>query len=139
MSEHAFSMRLHCSYSGADNAIGQLQVSHMVDGEWQPFELNLLSPGFSIYVYSLFTCQHTYFRINCAESGLALTAADGTLELIAGEDWMIRRLHVDFAGELRSGAASPDQVQHIIKRMSRCPVSRNTRTVPDSRTTVRFS
>ncbi len=139
MSEHVFSMRLHCTYSGADNAIGQLQVSHLADGEWQPFELNLLSPGFSVYVYSLFTCQHTYFRINCAESGLALTAADGALELIAGNDWIINRLHVDFSGVLRSGEASADQIQHVIERMSHCPVSRNTRAIPDSQTTVHFS
>ncbi len=138
MSAHTFNMRLNGVYAGADNTIEKLSVETEKDGAWQPFDLNLLSPGFSIYVYSLFTCQHTYFRINCAEAGLELASCNGSLQLAAGDDWMIDKLHVDFGGVLRNGEATADLVEHVIERMSHCPVSRNTRDVADSQTRVRF-
>ena len=138
MSEHVFNLRLSCAYSGSDNRIDQLVVEQLADNAWRPFELNLLSPGFSIYVYSLFTCQHTYFRLNCAESDLLLASSTGELALAAGEDWMIKKLHVSFAGELRSGKATPALTEHVIERMGHCPVSRNTRDIADARTSVRF-
>jgi hypothetical protein len=136
VSERNFSMRLNSTYEENTNAIAVLQVEHRIDGEWQPLDLGLASPGFDIFVYAVFTCQHMYFRVNCAERGLVLNSAEGGIIIGADKDWNMETLQVHFSGRLRSGQASTDDIDYIVSRMQQCPVSRNIREAPDAETTV---
>ena len=136
LSERNFSMRMQCSYEGDTNAIAELVVEHEVEGQWQPLELGLTAPGFDIFIYAVFTCQHLYFRVNCAERGLLLNSAGGSIVIGAGADWNMETLQVHFSGQLRSGQASRDDIDFIVARMKQCPVSRNLREIPDTRSTV---
>ena len=136
MSERNFSMRMHCTYEGDTNAVASLDVEHIVEGQWQPLELVLTAPGFDIFVYAVFTCQHQYFRVNCAERGLVLNRAEGSIAIGAGADWNMETLQVQFSGRLGRGQASQDDINYIVARMQQCPVSHNLRAVADTRSTV---
>jgi hypothetical protein len=136
MSEREFSMRLKSTYEGDANTVSRLEVEHKVDGEWKPLDLGIESPGFDIFVYSIFTCQHMYFRANCAERGLLLDCAEGSIFIGAGNDWELATLQVNFSGQLGSGQASQDDIDFIVSRMKQCPVSRNIREIPDAISTV---
>lgn len=136
MSERPFRMRLACRYTGDDNTIAGLQVEHRAEGDWQPLDLGLVTPGFEIFVYAILACQHRYFRINCAELGLLLDRATAHIDVGADADWNLDFLHVSFDGRLRGGRASPADIDYITGRMRQCPVSRNLREVPDSRISV---
>lgn len=118
-------MRLQGRYADPDNSIAALKVTLRADDEWQPLQLGIDSPGFLIFVYSVFTCQHTHFRITCAEQGLTLDTAEGEIELATSEAWNIKSIHLSFSGNLKSGTASPDDIEKIVKQMQQCPVSRN--------------
>jgi len=61
MSERTFNMRMKTIYAGNTNAIEKIEVDHKVDNQWQPLDLGVTSPGFDIFVYAVFTCQHMYF------------------------------------------------------------------------------
>jgi len=138
MSDRHFQLRLHCRYAQPDNAIAGLQVEqHTVDG-WRPFVLNQLTPGFDIFVYSMLTCQHTYFRLNCAERGLQLTGADGEVELSTDEDWNLQRLRVAVNAQLAGGEPDQATLDYIKQRMLQCPVSKNTRPIADTEVSLRF-
>ena len=136
MSERNFSMRLKSTCEGNSNAVASLEVEHRVDGEWQPLDLGITSPGFDIFVYAVFTCQHMYFRANCAERGLVLNSSEGSIVIGADRDWNMETLKVHFSGRLGSGQASPDDIGYIVSRMKQCPVSHNIREVPDAESTV---
>ena len=136
MSERNFSMRLKSTYKDNTNAIAGLEVEHRVKGQWQPLDLGLASPGFDIFVYAVFTCQHMYFRVNCAERGLVLNSADGSITIGADKDWNMETLQVHFSGQLGSGQASPDDIDYIVSRMKQCPVSRNLREIHNDETTI---
>lgn len=136
MSERNFSMRLNCTYEGTANTIASLEVEHKVDGQWQQLELGVTTPGFDIFVYAVFACQHMYFRVNCAERGLLLKSAAGSIFIAAGQDWSMESLQVQFSGQLGSGQASPGDVDYIVARMKQCPVSRNLREIPDYQSKV---
>jgi hypothetical protein len=139
MSERDFQMRLSCRYRDPDNSVAELSVQHLDKGEWQDFELDAQSPGFLIFVYAIFTCQHLYLRANCAERGLVLESSSGSIHVVTAQDWDIRRLHVRFDGKLRSGTALTEDVDYIVGRMQQCPVSRNVTDVRDSETVVHLS
>ena len=132
MSERNFNMRLKSTYEGDGNIIASLEVEHRVKGEWQPLDLGIASPGFDIFVYAIFACQHRFFRVNCAERKLVLNSAEGNIIIGADRDWNMETLQVHFSGQLGSGQASPDDIDYIIERMQQCPVSRNIREVPDT-------
>ncbi|MGB5305821.1 MAG: hypothetical protein WBN51_08330 [Gammaproteobacteria bacterium] len=134
MNEHRFLMRLISRYKDPDNSIADLKVELCVDDEWQVFELNEQSSGFLIFVYAMFNCQHMYMRLNCAERGLMLESASGAIEVMAGEDWIMRKLHVHFDARLKSGSPVADDATYIIERMQQCPVSINLKDVADSKT-----
>jgi hypothetical protein len=136
MSEREFSMRLKSTYEGNSNAVAGLEVEHQVGGQWQALELGLASPGFDVFVYALLTCQHMYFRVNCAERGLQLNSAAGSIVVGADRDWKMESLQVHFSGQLGSGEASPDDIDYIVSRMKQCPVSLNIRETPDAKTTI---
>ena len=136
MSERNFNMRLKSTYEGDTNTITSLEVEHRVKGEWQPLDLGVASPGFDIFVYAVFACQHQFFRVNCAERKLALNSAEGNIVIGADKDWKMETLQVHFSGQLGSGQASPDDIDAIVSRMKQCPVSRNIREVPVTESTV---
>ena len=136
MSERSFNMRLKSTYEGDGNIIASLEVEHRVKGEWQPLDLGIASPGFDIFVYAIFACQHRFFRVNCAERKLVLNSAEGNIVVGADKDWNMETLQVHFSGQLGSGQASPVDIDYIIERMQQCPVSRNIREVPDAESTV---
>jgi len=136
MNERTFSMRLQCTYEGNTNTIASIEVENKTGGQWQPLDLGLASPGFDIFVYAVFTCQHMYFRVNCAERGLVLNSADGSITISTDRDWNMETLQVHFNGQLGSGQASQDNIDYIVSRMQQCPVSRNIRGVPGAEATV---
>lgn len=139
MSAHTFNLRLDCQYEGEDNKVAGLNVEVLADGQWQPLRLDVGSPGFLLFVYTIFTCQHLYLRVNAAERGLLLESAAGTIEVGAGEDWMLEQLHVDFEVRLASGSPSADDVDYITGRMQQCPVSKNLKLPADSYARLKFT
>jgi len=138
MSERNFHLRSRVEYGQPDNAIVSLIVQKKVEGEWQDFVLNTLTPGFEIFVYAMFTCQHTYFRVNCAEQGLKLVRAEGDISLGTDADWNLERIDVSLRASLAEGQASTETIDYIVGRMGQCPVSRNTREVEATRIEISF-
>jgi len=136
MNEHRFQMRLFSLYQEPDNTISDLRVELFADDAWQDFDLNTGTAGFLIFVYAVFTCQHMYLRLNCAERGLLLRSASGHIEIEATQDWLVTRQRVAFEGRLKSGVPCAADVDYIIDRMAHCPVSSNLHKVPDSKTTL---
>ena len=138
MSKRNFQLRLLCRYEDPDNSIADLKVDVLVDDQWEQFDLNIRTAGFLMFVYTIFTCQHMYMRTNCAEKELMLDSANGTIELLADEDWVVESLHISFVGKLRAGSPREEDVAYIKERMKLCPVSINLRKVPDIRTELYF-
>ena len=136
MGDRHINMRLRCAYTGEENTIAELEVEHEIEGGWQEFGLAVTSPGFDIFVYSLLHCQHTYFRLNCAERGLILGSAMGSIRVTTDEDWNMRDLQVQMDGRLVSGAANQDDIDYIVGRMRQCPASRNIREPAAARTRI---
>ena len=133
-----FLFRLESRYSGDANEIADLEVSRDIEGEWRPVELSVRSPGFELFCNALMSCQHTYFRMNCAENGVVLAGARGELHVTTDADWHILHLLVSFTGYLRSGEPDAGLVDYIIERMQHCPVSSNLRPVADSSIMLAF-
>ena len=141
MKGHKFQMRLSCRYENPDkaepgNTIADIKVEVLTRDGWEVFELNDRSPGFLMFVFTIFNCQHMYMRVNCAERALVLDTAEGSIAIGAGADWNIETLRVHFSGRLASGQANADDIDYIVSRMKQCPVSRNLREVPDAESTV---
>jgi len=136
MSARTFHMRMQCRYEGSDNSVSGLAVEQRVEGQWQPLDLGLRSPGFDIFVYAVFTCQHMYFRVNCAERGLQLAESEGSIDIQAADNWSIESLNVKFSGRVANGTPGADDIDYIAARMRQCPVSRNLRDLPAVSTTV---
>ena len=84
MQRHIFHMRLTCEYA-EENAIADLRVEHLEEGDWKSLELGTLTPGFLIFTYAVFTCQHMFLRANATERNLLLAASHGSI-LIDGVD-----------------------------------------------------
>jgi len=129
-------MRLESTYEGETNAVTSLKVQHRVKDKWLTLDLGLDSPGFDIFVYSVFTCQHRFFRVNCAERGLLLNSAKGTIDIGTDQPWNMETLQVHFSGRLGNGQATPDDIDYIVSRMKQCPVSRNLREIHNDETTI---
>jgi hypothetical protein len=136
MQEHAFQLRLSCRYEDPDNSIADLKAEVLAGGQWEELLLSVRTPGFLLFVYTILTCQHLYMRMNCAEKGLRLDSANGSIALLASEDWSVRKMHIRFDGRLKSGTPTREDVDYIIERMKQCPVSKNLKGFPDSRTEV---
>ena len=134
--EHLFRMRLSCTYADPDNSVAGLGVELLGKDGWEPFELGTGTAGFLIFVYAVFNCQHMYMRLNCAERGLLLESASGSILVRASADWVVRQLHIGFTGTLKSGTPTQDDLDYIIDRMKHCPVSTNLKEAPDTRTTL---
>jgi len=138
MNDFTFQMILHCSYTGDENDIDKISIEHLVDNSWQDLTLSMDSPGFDIFIYSILTCQHMYFRSNAAEYGLVLNSSEGLITIMADENRDIQSLHVDFKGILKKGIANTAMVDSIVARMNLCPVSINLKDFLDRKTTVVF-
>jgi hypothetical protein len=138
MAEREFHLRLSCNYQDPDNSIAELDVELLTEEGWETLDLNTRTAGFLLFVYTIFTCQHTYMRTNCAERGLVLDAARATLDLVAGEDWIIHKLHSAFDGRLKAGRAADTDVAFIVDRMTHCPVAGNLIDIPDKRITLQL-
>ena len=139
MSARTFRMRMQCDYQGSDNSVVRLGVEHQVEDRWEPLELGLQSPGFEIFVYAVFTCQHLYFRVNCAERGLQLESAQGSIEIGVADDWRMQSLAVNFSGRLVAGVPAADDIDYIAARMQQCPVSCNLSPVAGATTRVELA
>lgn len=138
MTEMTFQMRLHCEYTGEKNAVERLTVEHCVDNRWHKLDLDTGSPGFDIFIYSILTCQHMYFRANATESGLSLSACDGHITITTDADRNIQAMRVGFTGKLKSGDVTQEKMAFIAQRMEQCPVSINLKKIDDRETSVRF-
>ena len=136
MNERSFRLRLACRYEDPDNSVADLAVEVLTDDRWEALELGVRTPGFLLFVYTILTCQHRYLRTNCAEKGLQLESANGSIDLLASEDWFIRKMHIRFDVRLKSGTPTPEDVNYIVARMEQCPVSKNLKAIPDSRTEI---
>ena len=136
VSERSFKMRLKCRYQGDANEVSSLEVEHKVEDEWVPLDLGLATPGFDIFVYAIFTCQHRFFRVVCAERKLMLNSAEGNITIAADKDWYMETLQVHFSGQLSSGQSSADDIEAVVSRMKQCPVSKNIAAIPHAETTV---
>ena len=138
MSKHYFQLRLTGSYQGSENKLHHLRVEHVVNGEWQSLALSERSPGFLIYAYSIFTCQHLFMRNNCAERGIELASAHGEMLLVADEDWRLEQLEISFAVKTSKGSPTEEDRSYVLSRMKQCPVSRNLPEIADSETRLQF-
>ena len=136
MNERSFRLRLSCRYEQPDNSVADLKVEVLSDGRWEILDLDVRTPGFLMLVYTLLTCQHQYLRTNCAEKGLQLESSNGSIDLIASEDWYVRKQHIRFDLRLKAGAPTKELMDYIVGRMEHCPVSINLKPAPDSRTEI---
>ena len=125
MNKHIFNLRLSAAYESSDNNLASLDVQVLGDDGWEPLDLNTTTPGFLIYVYSMFTCQHLYLRTNATERDLKLATAQGEILVEASEDWFLEKVDVTFKVELAAGDADAAAIDYIISRMKQCPVSKN--------------
>lgn len=138
MQRHRFEMRLDCQYA-SENSIDTLKVEHLDGDEWKGLELDTLTPGFLIFTYAVFTCQHMFLRANANERGLHMQRSSGTIMIDAAPDWKIEKLHVAFEAVLKSGMPTPDDIDYITGRMQQCPVSKNLGGIADTQTELVIS
>ena len=137
MNKHNFHIRLVSTY-GDDNQVRQLDVEIHENEQWQPLKLDATTPGFVVFVSSIFTCQHLFLRTNSFERGLQLASASGEIRVQADSDWLLERVEVIFDATLARGTAGREDVEYIIERMKQCPVSRNLPTSASIDTSVVF-
>ena len=67
---------------------------------------------------------------------MLLESANGAIDIAAGEDWVVRKLHIHFDARLKSGSPVEDDVTYIVERMRQCPVSMNLKDISDSKTEI---
>jgi hypothetical protein len=136
MNERSFRVRLTCRYEDPDNSVADLSVEVLTDGGWENLDVNVQTPGFLLFVYTILSCQHRYLRTNCAEKDFRLESACGSIDLLATEDWFVRRMYIRFDLRLVSGNPTRDDLDDIVGRMEQCPVSKNLKPISDSRTEI---
>ena len=139
MSKHIFNLRLSAAYESSDNKLASLDVQVLGDDGWVPLDLNTMTPGFLIYVYSMFTCQHLYLRTNGNERELHYATSEGSILVEASEDWHLETVAVNFDVRLARCNANPDDIDYIVSRMKQCPVSKNLPQGIDIQTSVVFN
>lgn len=125
MNKHIFHLRMSATYESSENNIASLDVEVLDDNTWSTLDLNIKTPGFLIYTYSIFTCQHLYLRTNGIERELLFNNAQGKILVQASDDWHLERVDVKFEVRLASGDPNKDNIEYIISRMKQCPVSKN--------------
>jgi hypothetical protein len=125
MNKHIFNLRIIAEYGSTENDITSLEVQVLNETEWEILDLNTMTPGFLIYVYAIFTCQHMFLRTNGTERKLAFTSSRGVLLVETSEDWLLEKVYVSFSVKLVAGEANDDDIDYIVSRMKQCPVSKN--------------
>ncbi len=138
MSKNIFNLRMIATYTPPDNNIVTLNVEALIDNVWTVLDLDTRTPGFLVYVYAMFNCQHTFLRSNATERNLTLAYSQGSILVEASEDWYLEKVDVQFEVTLAGGDASQDDIDYIVERMQQCPVSKNLPRNIDSRTRVGF-
>ena len=138
MSKHIFYLRMAVDYGPTENEITSLEVDVLNDNEWETLDLNTTTPGFLIFVYSIFTCQHMFLRTNATERKLAFRSSRAELMVEASEDWFLEKVYVKFIVKLAAGEAKGDDTDYIVSRMQQCPVSKNLPQGIDIDTSVEF-
>ena len=138
MNKHIFNLRMAADYGSTENDITSLEVQVLDDNEWEILDLNTTTPGFLVYVYSIFTCQHMFLRTNATERELALTSSRGELLVEASEDWRLEKVYIRFDIRLASGEPNDDDIDYIVSRMKQCPVSKNLPQDIDIHTSIEF-
>jgi uncharacterized OsmC-like protein len=138
MSGFTFQMIMRCHYSGDKNKVESLHVEHLVDDEWQELILDTYSPGFDVFIYSILSCQHMFFRNNATEYGLSMTSAEALITIVTDEHRSIESLHSEFTGKLIKGTADIEKVKSITARVGLCPATINLKEIADKKITVNF-
>ena len=138
MSKNIFNLRMIATYTPPENNIVTLNVEALIDNVWTVLDLDTRTPGFLVYVYSMFNCQHTFLRSNATERNLMLAYSQGSILVETSEDWHLEKVDVQFEVTLAGGDASQDDIDYIVERMRQCPVSKNLPQNIDSRTRVGF-
>ncbi|MBT8126846.1 MAG: hypothetical protein HKP12_00820 [Gammaproteobacteria bacterium] len=138
MTRHIFNLRLSATYESSENDVATLEVQALSEDGWEPLDLNITTPGFLVYVYSLFTCQHLFLRTNSTERDLVLASSRGEILVETSEDWHLENVDVKFDVNLVSGDAKEDNIDYIISRMKQCPVSKNLPSNFHARTYIAF-
>lgn len=138
MTRHIFNLRLSATYESSENNVATLEVQALSEDGWEPLDLNITTPGFLVYVYSLFTCQHLFLRTNSTERDLVLASSRGEILVETSEDWHLENVDVKFDVNLVSGDAKEDNIDYIISRMKQCPVSKNLPSNFHARTYIAF-
>ncbi len=138
MSKHIFNLRMAVDYGPTENEMTSLQVDVLNDNEWEILDLNTTTPGFLIYVYSIFTCQHMFLRTNAAERKLNFKSSRAEIMVEASDDWLLEKVYVKFIVKLAAGEANDGDTDFIVSRMQQCPVSRNLPKNIDIHTSVEF-
>ncbi|RLB55092.1 MAG: hypothetical protein DRJ42_07285 [Deltaproteobacteria bacterium] len=134
-----FKLRLTTTYADPDNSVASVSAEvHGLEG-WKPLDLSTGTPGFLVFVYAVLACQHLYMRVNCAERGLMLESAVGTIDMETEADWLMTKMNVAYEGKLKSGAPTADDIAYVIGRMKQCPVSKNLKEPQESQTTLKLS
>ena len=138
MSKHIFNLRMIATYTPPENNIVTLKIEALIDNVWTVLDLDTRTPGFLIYVYSIFTCQHTFMRSNATERNLALAYSQGSIHVDTSEDWIMEKVDVRFEVTLADGDASQEDIDYIVTRMEQCPVSKNLPQDIDTHTRLGF-
>ena len=139
MSKHIFKLRMKSTYTSSENDVDSLDVEMLEENEWKTLDLDTRTPGFLVYVYSIFTCQHMFLRTNGTERNLVYASSNGNILVEAGEEWFLEKIDVSFNVRLASGKPDVDDVSYIISRMKQCPVSKNLPQNLETHTHVEFS
>ena len=138
MSGLTFQMIMRCHYSGDENRLDNLYVEHLVNDEWQELKLDTYSPGFDVFIYSILSCQHMFFRNNSTEYGLAMDSAEALITIVTDEHRSIESLHAEFTGKLKMGTADVEKVKSITARVGLCPATINLKEIADKKITVSY-
>ncbi len=125
MSKHIFNLRMIATYTPPENDIATLNVEVLADDAWTALDLDSRTPGFLIYVYSIFTCQHMFLRTNGTERKLLYNDSQGSILVETSEDWLLEKVDVRFDVTLSRGDPDNDDIDYIVSRMKQCPVSKN--------------
>lgn len=138
MSKHIFNLRMAVDYGPTENEIASLQADVLNENEWETLDLDTTTPGFLIFVYSIFTCQHMFLRTNATERKLAFKSSRAELLVEASEDWFLEKVYVKFIVKLAAGKANENDIDYIVSHMQQCPVSKNLPQGIDIDTSVEF-
>ena len=117
MNKHIFNLRMKATYAASENEIDTLEVEVLDDNQWTTLDFNTRTPGFLIYVYSMFTCQHMFLRINGTERNLAYASSQGQILVETSADWFLEKVDVRFNVKLTAGEAGGDDIDYIVGRM----------------------